>query len=86
MTPPAVLADLTTLRLGGPADRIVGTEAADDLVTVVREADAVGEPVLVLGGGSNLVVPDEGFPGVVVRDLRRGITRSEERRVGKECI
>ena len=78
MTPPAVLADLTTLRLGGPADRIVGTEAADDLVTVVREADAVGEPVLVLGGGSNLVVPDEGFPGVVVRDLRRGITVEDD--------
>lgn len=69
-----MLADLTTLRLGGPADRIVGTESADDLVTVVREADAAGEPVLVLGGGSNVVVPDEGFAGVVVRDLRRGIT------------
>jgi UDP-N-acetylmuramate dehydrogenase len=74
VTPPPVLADLTTLRLGGPAGRVVGTETADELVSTVREADAVGEPVLVLGGGSNLVVPDEGFPGVVVRDLRRGIT------------
>jgi UDP-N-acetylmuramate dehydrogenase len=73
-----VLADLTTLRLGGPADRFVGTETADHLVKVVREADAVGEPVLVLGGGSNLVVPDDGFPGVVVRDLRRGITVEDD--------
>ena len=86
MTPPPVLADLTTLRLGGPADRIVGTESADDLVTVVREADAIGEPVLVLGGGSNLVVPDEGFPGVVVRDMRRGITVEDSAACGGVSI
>ncbi|WNB85982.1 UDP-N-acetylmuramate dehydrogenase [Cellulomonas sp. ATA003] len=69
----AVLADLTTLRLGGPVSRYVETDSADALVEVVRAADAAGEPLLVLGGGSNLVVADDGFPGVVVRDVRSGV-------------
>jgi UDP-N-acetylmuramate dehydrogenase len=69
----AVLADLTTLRLGGPVGRYVETDSSEALVEVVRSADAAGEPVLVLGGGSNLVVSDDGFPGVVVRDVRRGV-------------
>jgi UDP-N-acetylmuramate dehydrogenase len=69
----AVLAELTTLRLGGPVGRYVETDSWQALVDVVREADAAGEPVLVLGGGSNLVVSDDGFPGVVVRDVRRGV-------------
>jgi UDP-N-acetylmuramate dehydrogenase len=68
-----LLADLTTLRLGGPVGRLVETDSADALVDAVRTADAAGEPLLVLGGGSNLVVSDDGFPGVVVRDTRRGV-------------
>lgn len=68
------LADLTTLRLGGPVGRYVETSSAADLVAAVQEADAAGEPVLVLGGGSNLVVADDGFPGLVVRDVRDSIT------------
>ena len=66
------LADHTTLHLGGPADRFVAAGSQDELVAVVRTADAEAEPVLVLGGGSNLVVADEGFPGVVVLSLRPG--------------
>jgi UDP-N-acetylmuramate dehydrogenase len=61
------LADHTTLHLGGPANRFVAAGGQDELVAVVRAADAEAEPVLVLGGGSNLVVADEGFPGVVVQ-------------------
>ena len=68
-----MLADLTTLRLGGPVGRYLETTSADDLAAAVREADAAGEPVLVLGGGSNVVVHDDGFPGLVVRDVRSGI-------------
>jgi UDP-N-acetylmuramate dehydrogenase len=60
------LADYTTLRLGGPAARFVDAGSEDELIAAVRAADAEAEPVLVLGGGSNLVVADEGFPGVVV--------------------
>ncbi|GAB3819482.1 UDP-N-acetylmuramate dehydrogenase [Tessaracoccus terricola] len=68
-----LLADHTTLRVGGPAARMV--VAADDrtLIDTVAECDARGEPVLVLGGGSNLLVADEGFPGTVVRVATKGV-------------
>jgi UDP-N-acetylmuramate dehydrogenase len=68
------LATLTTLRLGGPACRLVEAATAQDVVEAVREADRRGEPVLVLGGGSNLVVADAGFPGTVVRIVSRGVS------------
>lgn len=61
------LAEHTTLRLGGPAARFVEADTEEDLIQAVRDADLAGEPLLVLGGGSNLVVADEGFPGTVVR-------------------
>jgi len=69
----AVLADLTTLRLGGPVGRYVETDSSEALIDAVRTADAAGEPLLVLGGGSNLVVADAGFAGVVVHDVRQGV-------------
>ncbi len=66
------LAPHTTFRLGGPARRMVTAESDTDVVTAVAEADASGEPVLVLGGGSNLLVSDAGFPGTVVRIATHG--------------
>ncbi|MFJ9441655.1 UDP-N-acetylmuramate dehydrogenase [Kitasatospora sp. NPDC101235] len=63
----APLAPLTTLRLGGPARRLVTAHTDDEVIAAVREADAAGEPLLVLGGGSNLVIGDAGFPGTVLR-------------------
>src|SRR5215213_486581 len=71
----SLLSDLTTLRLGGPAKKIVEARGEDDAIAAVAEADAAGEPLLVLAGGSNVVVADEGFPGTVVRLLTRGIER-----------
>jgi UDP-N-acetylmuramate dehydrogenase len=76
---PTPLSELTTLRLGGPPRRIVEAVSEDELVTAVGEADDAGEPLLVLAGGSNVVVADEGFPGAVVRVLTRGIERQEDR-------
>jgi UDP-N-acetylmuramate dehydrogenase len=73
VTEQVLLADYTTLRLGGPARRFAAAVSDDELVGAVRDADAEGEPVLVLGGGSNLVVADEGFPGVVVQAAARGV-------------
>jgi UDP-N-acetylmuramate dehydrogenase len=69
----STLADLTTLRVGGPARRYVETTSEADLIDAVRAADADGEPLLVVGGGSNLLVADDGFDGVVVRDVRSGV-------------
>ena len=71
----APLAPLTTLRLGGPAARLQTVATEDDLVDAVRAADAAGEPLLLLAGGSNLVIPDAGWPGVVVHVQTRGIAR-----------
>ena len=47
----------TTMRVGGPAARMVVVETPDELVDAVREVDDADEPLLVMGGGSNLVVP-----------------------------
>jgi len=69
-----LLADHTTLRIGGPARRWVEATTTDELVAAVAEADAAGEPVLVLSGGSNVVVSDEGFDGVVVHVATKGIS------------
>jgi UDP-N-acetylmuramate dehydrogenase len=67
------LAGLTTLRLGGPARSLVEATSASELVDAVRAADAAGEPMLLVGGGSNLVVGDDGWPGRVVLIRSRGI-------------
>ncbi|XVV03479.1 UDP-N-acetylmuramate dehydrogenase [Actinosynnema sp. CA-248983] len=66
------LAEHTTLRLGGPAARFVRATTAAELVETVRTLDASGEPLLLLGGGSNLVVSDIGFAGTVVQVGTRG--------------
>ncbi len=65
------LADLTTFRVGGPARDIVEPTSDDEMIDAVRTADAHAVPVLILGGGSNLLVSDAGFDGIVVRDARR---------------
>ncbi len=69
----APLSALTTMRVGGPARRLVTVATTDDLVDAVREVDDAGEPLLVLGGGSNVVVADEGFAGTVVHVATRGV-------------
>ena len=60
------LADHTTFRLGGPARKIVRATTDAELVDAVRETDEAGEPLLVLGGGSNVLIGDDGFDGTVV--------------------
>lgn len=67
------LADLTTLRLGGPARAVIDATTEEHLVETVRVADEAGDAVLLVGGGSNLVVADGGVDGTVVRVLTRGI-------------
>ena len=68
-----LLRDHTTLRLGGPAARFVTTSTEAELVGAVRAADEAGDPALVLAGGSNLVVADEGFAGTVVKVATTGV-------------
>ncbi len=69
------LRDLTTLRLGGPAARYLEADDEQAAVDAVRAADRAGEPLLVMSGGSNVVVADDGFPGTVLRIATRGVAR-----------
>jgi len=61
------MAELTTLRVGGPATTVLHCTSTDAVVAAVRALDRAGEPALILGGGSNLLVADAGFEGTVVR-------------------
>jgi UDP-N-acetylmuramate dehydrogenase len=70
---PALLSAHTTLRVGGPARRVLVPATEAELVQTVRDLDAAGEPVLLLGGGSNVLVGDAGFDGTVVKVALRGI-------------
>ncbi|MFI8190834.1 UDP-N-acetylmuramate dehydrogenase [Streptomyces sp. NPDC085946] len=70
----ASLAPLTTFRLGGPATRLVTATTDDEVIAVVREADDTGTPLLVIGGGSNLVVGDKGFAGTALVVATRGFS------------
>jgi UDP-N-acetylmuramate dehydrogenase len=70
------LSELTTLRLGGPAQAYV--EATDE-AAIVAALRAAAPPVLVLAGGSNLVVADAGFAGTVVHVRSRGVARADTR-------
>jgi UDP-N-acetylmuramate dehydrogenase len=72
-TPRPALAELTTLRLGGPATELVEAHDEAALVEAVRSADEQRLPVLIVGGGSNLVVADEGFDGRVVVVRNKGL-------------
>jgi UDP-N-acetylmuramate dehydrogenase len=60
------LAPYTTLRVGGPAERLVEARSAQEIVEAIRTADSADEPLLVLGGGSNVVVADEGVRGTAL--------------------
>ncbi|MFI6577715.1 UDP-N-acetylmuramate dehydrogenase [Nocardiopsis sp. NPDC050513] len=73
----APLSDHTTLGLGGPAKSLVAASTTAALVDAVAAADRDGDPLLILGGGSNLVIADDGFPGTVVRVDTRAVSLAE---------
>lgn len=68
------LAGLTTLRLGGPAGHYFEADSEQTLIAAIKDVEGHGEPLLILGGGSNLVVADEGYPGSVVKVGMLGVT------------
>jgi UDP-N-acetylmuramate dehydrogenase len=70
------LSEFTTIRLGGPARRFIEAVTDEEIIAGVHEADERGEPLLVLGGGSNLVISDDGFPGTVIHVATTGIHRA----------
>lgn len=69
----ASLSDYTTLRVGGPAHELREPGTRDTLVATALEVWSTGENWLLLGGGSNVVISDDGFDGTVIRVATRGI-------------
>ncbi|HEX2676818.1 MAG TPA: UDP-N-acetylmuramate dehydrogenase [Polyangiales bacterium] len=72
------LAPLTSLQLGGAAEHFVRAEDRATLIDALRWARARSLPVTLLGGGSNVVVSDDGVPGLVIAMATRGVTRTRE--------
>lgn len=68
-----MLSELTTMRVGGPAEMILRPTTEEQLVAITREVWESGVDWLLLGGGSNVVIADEGFEGTVIRVATQGI-------------
>ncbi|MGE0103419.1 MAG: UDP-N-acetylmuramate dehydrogenase [Blastocatellales bacterium] len=73
------LAQYTTLRVGGPARWFTEIHNEQELIKALEFASRESVPVFILGGGSNLLIPDAGFPGLVIRIDIRGIEWDEAR-------
>jgi UDP-N-acetylmuramate dehydrogenase len=72
-----LLAPYTTFGIGGPARWFVEASTEDEVLEAVRFAQKRNVPLFVLGGGSNLLVSDAGFPGVVLRISLKGIEQKK---------
>jgi UDP-N-acetylmuramate dehydrogenase len=77
----APLAPLTTFHVGGPADWLVEPRTADEIVALLKLASAAGVPVTLLGGGSNVLVSDNGVRGLVVRPRGGEVSIVDARRI-----
>jgi len=72
-----LLSDYTTLAVGGPARYFVEASNEDDVARAVELSSRHTLPLFVMGGGSNLLVSDAGYPGIVLRMATRGIVPAE---------
>jgi UDP-N-acetylmuramate dehydrogenase len=67
------LAPYTTYKVGGPADLFFTAQTGDELVSIITTARKLNIPYFVLGGGSNILVSDNGFQGLVIKNNTSGI-------------
>lgn len=63
---PKSLSNFTTLHVGGPAQKLIRATTETELIAAIEEADSKSQPLLILGGGSNVLIGDDGFQGTVV--------------------
>jgi len=80
------LSNFTTLRVGGPARKIVHAHSEAELIEFVKVADKNKEQVLILGGGSNLLISDAGFAGTVIRVESKGSALDYDYSPASHCI
>ena len=71
-------ADLTTIGVGGEILHFIQPTSRVAVIEAIEDADEKGLPLCVIGGGSNMLVSDNPFNGVVVRDARRTISVQDE--------
>jgi UDP-N-acetylmuramate dehydrogenase len=81
-----LLSHLTTAAVGGPAGKYVEARNEAEIIGAVRTADAAGEQVLIIGGGSNLLISADGFPGTVVRIASEGFVVNAEDSCGGVAV
>lgn len=79
---PTTLVELTTMAVGGPVGEYVEATSESELIDAVRQADEAGRPLLVVGGGSNILAADAGFDGLVLRDARQEVSLLADDRCG----
>lgn len=73
-----LLSDLTTMRVGGPAEQVLTANTPIELVRHAQQLNARGEDWLLLGSGSNTVVNDDGYPGTVLLVRSSGLDKIED--------
>lgn len=83
---PVLLSSLTTSRVGGPAGKFVEARSEAEIIAAVSAADGAGERVLIISGGSNLVISDDGYPGTVVKIASEGFTVNAEDSCGGVAV
>ncbi|WP_077490595.1 UDP-N-acetylmuramate dehydrogenase [Sinomonas mesophila] len=81
-----LLSSLTTSEVGGPAARYEEARTEAEIIDAVRTADAAGEPLLIIAGGSNLVVSDDGYPGTVLKIASEGLAVETADTCGGACL
>lgn len=72
------LKNYTTMRLGGPARFMTEVHTPEEVAEVCKKATSQGLKIFILGGGSNVIVPDNGFDGIVVRNRIPGFEVVDE--------
>ncbi len=83
---PQELSQYTTLRVGGPARRVVVAESEDQIVAAVAAADEADEPLLILGGGSNVVISDSEWAGTVLLIRTTGVHKTDSCGAGTVAV
>ena len=81
-----LLSSLTTLAVGGPARNYVEATTEAEIIAAVKAADDAGDSLLILGGGSNLVLSDDGFAGTVLKIASQGFVANSEDSCGGASV
>jgi UDP-N-acetylmuramate dehydrogenase len=81
-----LLSDLTTAAVGGPAGNYIEARTEAEIIDAVRSADAAGEKLLIVAGGSNLLISDAGYPGTVLRIASEGFAVNSEDTCGGVAV